>query len=350
MMNSKSFIAAATAIGLAACSVGASAPAYQVTASLPDAEDGSMAYLINFDNSEKMDSAVVSGASALFKGEIPEPVMAQIIVDGNRYGMFVLEQGAISFENGQATGSPLNKTVNDYSAKVESLSDEMKALGKDAPDSLRDEIYIRYAALNDSTLEANIGNPLGYYLFLQKAYDMSQEELADALDRHPDLKNFVRIKKVMAVFERKAATTPGKMFSDFEVVYDGKTYRLSDYVGKGNYTLVDFWASWCGPCRREAQVIKEIYAEYAPKGLDIVGIAVWDEPENTLQAIDELQLPWKQVINAQTVPTDLYGILGIPCIILFAPDGTIISRDLQGDELKASVAAAMAGATPAVSE
>jgi hypothetical protein len=70
---------------------------------------------------------------------------------------------------------------------------------------------------------------------------------------------------------------------------------------------------------------------------------VWDEPENTLKGIKSHDLPWEQIINAQTIPTELYGISGIPCIMLFDPNGKILSRDKQDDELKADVKAAMEG-------
>jgi hypothetical protein len=73
----------------------------------------------------------------------------------------------------------------------------------------------------------------------------------------------------------------------------------------------------------------------------VLGIAVWDEPENTLKAIKQHELPWECILNAQTIPTDLYGISGIPCIILFGPDGTILSRDKQDDALRADVTAAL---------
>ena len=103
--------------------------------------------------------------------------------------------------------------------------------------------------------------------------------------------------------------------------------------------LLDFWASWCGPCRRETAVIKDLLKEYGPKGLDVVGVAVWDEPDNTRKAIEELALPWPQILNAQSVPTELYGIAGIPTIIIIDPDGKIVSRDKQDEELRADVAA-----------
>lgn len=73
----------------------------------------------------------------------------------------------------------------------------------------------------------------------------------------------------------------------------------------------------------------------------MLGVAVWDEPQNTLKAIEQHQLPWEQIINAKTVPTDIYGISGIPCIILFDPEGNIISRDKQDEDLVKDVDAAM---------
>ena len=128
------------------------------------------------------------------------------------------------------------------------------------------------------------------------------------------------------------------MFTDFTVTDEnGVERKLSDYVGKGDYVLADFWASWCGPCRAEIPHIKKVYDKYNGKGLTVLGIAVWDKPEDTQKAIDELQIKWPQITNAGSVPTDIYGINGIPHIILFGPDGTILARDLRGDNMIAKV-------------
>ena len=144
-------------------------------------------------------------------------------------------------------------------------------------------------------------------------------------------------------FSRQEATAEGKPFTDFEIEYQGTKHRLSDVVGRGDYVLVDYWASWCGPCIRQTAVIKDLYNELKDKGLKVLGVAVWDEPDATLAAIKKHDLPWECWLNGGNVPTDLYGIMGIPCIILYGPDGTIISRDKQDDELRAAVRAAMAG-------
>ena len=124
------------------------------------------------------------------------------------------------------------------------------------------------------------------------------------------------------------------MFKDFAVEYDGKTNCLSDYVGRGRYLLADFWASWCGPCRQEIPNLIALYEKYKDKEFLVLGVAVQDNPEASLKAISEMQIPYPQILNTQKIATDLYGIDAIPEIILFAPDGTIIARGLRGEVLE----------------
>lgn len=343
-MKSRIFIPAAVALLLASCAKNENTD-YTVTVNVPSAENGSMAYLVDYDSSDKIDSTIVENGTALFKGKIAKAVMAQVVCDGSRAGTIVLEPGQIVLdsETRAMSGSPLNESLASFNKAEKALMEEYRQLPDDSTGIARaKELSDRHTAMSDSLIAANNDNALGYYTFLQNAYECNLPQLDSILALYPTFSEGKRIAKLRTSLVKKQETQPGNMFKDFEVTYDGKTSRLSDYVGKGKYTLVDFWASWCGPCIRETAVIKELYNKYSDKGLEVLGVAVWDQPENTLKAIEQHQLPWNQILDAQTIPTDIYGISSIPCIILFDPQGKIVSRDKQDAELTADVDAAMA--------
>lgn len=317
------------------------ANAYNLKATLGEDEEGAMAYLVNYDTGNKIDSVMVDEGVAVFNGTIGTPVPARLVVDGKRYSQFILEDADIALNPSARTveGGMLNALDARISAQAQALASQYRAA---ADDAAKEAILAQYTAYTDSIMYANINNPIGYMIFMDKAYEMEPAQLQAFVDANPSLKQYARVNKLLQANMRKAATQPGAMFSDFEIEYNGAKHRLSDVVGKGDYVLVDFWASWCGPCIRQTAVLKDLYKEYADKGLKVLGVAVWDEPQNTLAAIEKHQLPWESWLNGGNIPTDVYGISGIPCIILFGPDGKILSRDKQDDALRADVAAAMA--------
>lgn len=131
---------------------------------------------------------------------------------------------------------------------------------------------------------------------------------------------------------------PAKPFVDFSVVYQGKTTRFSDYVGRGQYVLVDFWASWCAPCRAEIPNLIAAYNKYKDKGLQVLGVAVSDKPAHTEAAIKELGITYPQIINAQTTAAEAYHFNSIPFVLLFAPEGNVIANGLRGRDIDKKLA------------
>ena len=193
----------------------------------------------------------------------------------------------------------------------------------------------------EKAFRTNPDNWVGLMALSTMMYELSLPELDEHLSVAGEfIRENPRIKSFRESKVAEDNTSEGKPFVDFTgETPDGKSACLSDYVGRGYYTLVDFWASWCAPCRQEMPNIRELWDNYAGRGLQVVSVAVWDG-DNTAsrKAIDELGMAWNHIFVGQDhTPTDLYGIAGIPHLILFAPDGTVYRRGLRGDELKDTV-------------
>lgn len=130
----------------------------------------------------------------------------------------------------------------------------------------------------------------------------------------------------LALEQNVEKTSPGKMYTDFKGTYGDSVIRLSDYVCKGKYVIVDFWASWCGPCREKIPELIALYNSYINKGVEVVGISVRDKPENTLKMIERLGIPYPQIFDTSGEGAKAYGISTIPEIIIISPEGTILVR------------------------
>ena len=169
----------------------------------------------------------------------------------------------------------------------------------------------------------------------------------------PEMLQDEKVAYMKAGLDARKATAEGKPFVDFTVEhvygYDRsvdpqplkKEVKFSDYVGKGTYVLVDFWSPWCGPCRREIPNIQKVYEQYKDKGLEVLSLAVWErKPQShTIETAAELGMDWLHINNCGQVPTDIYGVEGIPHLMLIGPDGTILKRGFHGLEgIQAAVA------------
>ena len=243
----------------------------------------------------------------------------------------------------QDPANSIQERLNQYEKSINEFMTAAKAqldsLGENATQEAKDKIYDEYQSavseLSRKVFAENKDNAVAIYALDNMQFDLPVAEL-DTLIKSLDTnvanrKSLAGLKKAVKC---QLATGEGQKFTDFEV----GPQKFSDYVGNGKYVLVDFWASWCGPCKEEIPNIKKVYNKYKGDDFDVLSVAVWDKVTATVAAANNLGIVWNQIVDAQHIPTDIYGIQGIPHIMLIGPDGTILKRDLRGADIEAEVA------------
>ena len=206
-----------------------------------------------------------------------------------------------------------------------------------------DELDKKYInALLDAT-KANATSEVGVYLFKNFYYYMDTPQLAEIVNLIPDkFANDEAISNIKQQVNKLTATAVGQKFTDFELKnLEGKAVKLSDYAGKGKVVLVDFWASWCGPCRQEMPNVVKVYNQYKDKGFEIVGVSLDQTEEAWKKGIADLGITWPQMSDLkywQCEAAAIYGVNAIPHTVLIDKDGTIIERNLRGEKLYERIA------------
>ena len=346
----------AASMTLAACNAQSG---YKVTGTVEGMPDGkAIIATVNGSSLDTLAKADVKNGSFEFTGNVSEPTGAYIMVIGQRGAIpFMLENANITVNAGQAgltvTGSEGQKIYDQFMAintttqqEAMKLQQEYQAANGDrAKMQAVQEAYAKLMtdaqAKETELIKANPDSYVSTFVIVSGMGQMEYEQLKERYNLLGEkAKASAQGKAIAAQIAKLESTAIGQIAPNFTITTpEGESISLYDI--KGKVKLIDFWASWCGPCRGENPHVVEIYKEYHPKGLEIFGVSLDNNKEAWVKAIADDGLVWKHGSDLkgwQSAPAQLYSVSGIPHTVLLDENNKIIAKNLRGDELKQKIA------------
>ena len=347
---------------------------YEVFVKAEGVYDGLRAYLIKTENGRNKtatDTAIVFNGAFRFKGEIKGAEMRALTIDGVRGQTSVfIEPGQINIEiykdsihKSKVEGTYNNEVFNDYKIKYQERIEAIEAVKATLLNS-KEDTALKILQKKQNSLRAQLknfgyefiqeNNDSDFSLFIlegltsQKSFDLelatkAYESIEASIKTKNETNQLIsnRIKEKIESNPNKGKITIGMKAPDFTASNpQGKQVTLSEI--KGKVTIVDFWASWCKPCRIENPNLVKLYDTYHSKGLEIISVSLERENQKAfwIEAIRKDQLSWYNVSNLkfwQDPIAQAYSVNSIPATFILDENGTLIAERLRGAELEAKI-------------
>lgn len=344
---------------------------YHLVGTVDSLEDGDSVFVCSMQGFFAMvpeDTAVVKDGRFDFRGKIDGATLRYIVgIHGGQsksISPFILEAGRTDMELYQDSrrdridGGMNYRLYKEFERGDSSINAQMEqpwAITRDS--TLSADVRAKAQATLDSLQQVqkkyhkkfivdHIPSALSDMLFGLCSWEMKADEQEAMLkilgERQPQYPVYRQKMAERAATER---TGIGKKYTDVALAgTDGKTVRVSDYVSKNKYTLIDFWASWCGPCRAEMPNVVKAYTKWHKRGFEVVGVSLDNNKAAWVKALKTLKMPWPQMSDLkgwESAGAAVYNVKAIPANVLVDRDGTIVAKDLRGEDLQQKLAELM---------
>ncbi|MBN2637567.1 MAG: AhpC/TSA family protein [Bacteroidales bacterium] len=312
----------------------------------------------------KLDSATLKEGKGTLSGEVKSPELLYLTL--NKFNVYIpiwvenstitVEAGLNSLTHPKITGSKVQDEYYAFMDSTQQFSNREKALGEAYRDARTKNDMAKMKDIEndfDSLQGLKMNYLLGYaerhnksvispYIVMSNSYALTLPQLEKATNSFDSTlaqNQYVQyLKNRVATLQRSAI---GQPYIDFTLNDpEGKPVSLESVVKKNKYTLVDFWASWCMPCRAENPNVVKAYNTFHKKGFTVFGVSLDKNHQSWVDAIKKDGLVWTQVSDLQfwnSAAGKLYGVQSIPHNVLIGPDGTIVAKNLRGDELQSTL-------------